>query len=136
MTHTTLKCTATQLTSQASPKRPADYLYTLRILSLTCTSNKKVLVFIITFFAILRAAWLLHPSQVEKYPSVHNNYYATSTPTPTPSNSLSSTMPVTSRKEIKDTSSVDSLASKQTNKQNATNKKKAPSLLLFQVPRK
>ena len=32
---------------------------------------------IITFFTILRAAWLLHPSQVEKYPSVHNDYYQT-----------------------------------------------------------
>ena len=119
-THATLKCKAMWLTSQAKIKRQTDYLYTVHVLSLTCSPSQKMLVFVITFFTILRATWLLNPSQVEKYPFVNNNYYPTSTSTPTPtptpsyplSSPLSSTMTCTSRKEIKKSSSADSLASK------------------------
>ena len=110
MTYTTLECIAMRSTSQAKIKRPTDYLYALRVLSLTCTPSKKVLVFVITFFTILRDAWLLNPSKVKKYLFVHSDYYSTSTstPTPTPSYLLSSTMTCTSRKEIKDSSSANS----------------------------
>ena len=107
-----------QSNSQAKIKRPTDYLYTLCVLSVTCTPSKKVLIFVIIFFTILHATWLVYLSQVEKYPSVHDNYYATSiptpTPTPTPSYPLSSTVTVISRKEIKDASSNNFLVSKLT----------------------
>ena len=99
-------------TSQPKINRPTDH--TLCVLLLTCTSSKKVLVFVITFFTILRVAWLLHPYQVEKYLSVHNKYYSTSTPTLTSSYPLSSTMTVITHKEIKGASSAISLASKHT----------------------
>ena len=40
MTHTTLKCTAMQSTSQAKIKRPTNYLYTLRVLLFTYIPRK------------------------------------------------------------------------------------------------
>ena len=126
MTHIILMWTAMQSTSQPKTKRLTDYI--LCGLLLTCTPSKKVLVFVITFFTIICAAWLLHPSQVEKNPFVHDNYYLITTLI-LPS---ALTMTFTKPQKIKNSAAANSCAYKHTQKHYIRTK---PTLPLLRVPR-
>ena len=94
MTHTTPSRTAMQL-SKPNTKRLIDH---------TCTPSKQVLAFAITYFTILSAVWLLHPSQTEQFYFV-DGYY------PTPS-LLASAIIRTISKDLKDSFTANALASK------------------------
>ena len=113
MIHTTPARTTMQF-SKPKANRLTDH---------TCTP-KQGLVFIITFFTLLRAAWLLHPSQIEPLSFV-DDYY------PTPS--LASTMTRVTSKTLKGSSTFDSLASKHKPKNRKTRGGNTIFLLL-QVP--
>ena len=84
---------------------------------LTHISTLIKLVFVITFFTLLRAAWLLHPSQVTQYSRVLNNYHSITSINST----FSLTMAVTKTQQFKDKPSHDSPLSKYSKKkQNGT----------------
>ena len=86
----------------------------------TSTHSKQVLVFVITLFTLLRAAWLFHPSQVTKYSRAPNDYNST---TPTKSTLVALTMAITKSQELKDSSFFDSRASKHSKKKGKKNQK-------------
>ena len=91
----TSKCKIKHLTDHKLP----------HVFSLSHTPCKQVFVFAITSSTLLHAAWLLHSSQIEQSPFVHDNYY------PTPS-LLASIMTCATTKALKDSSTFDSAASK------------------------
>ena len=90
----------------------------------TNTYSKQTLIFVSTFFTLLCAAWLLHPSQVTTYSRALNNYHSTTSMISTLS---ALTMAVTKSQELKDSSTFDSRASKHSEKKNV--KKATPALL-------
>ena len=108
MTHTTPACIAMRLSKPNTS------------LTHTSTYSKQVLVFVITLFTLLRAAWLLHSSQVTKYSRAPNDY--NSTP---PTNSTLSvlTMAIIKSQELKDSSFFNSCASKHSKKKAKKNQK-------------
>ena len=93
------------------------------------TSTLIKLVFVITFFTLLRAAWLLHPSQVTKFSCDFNDYRSTTSTIST----LPLTMTVTKTQQIKDTPSLDSRLSKHPKKK-PTNTGSVPATLLTLDP--
>ena len=115
MIHTNLTSTAIRSTRCTKIRRPTAHKYTLS--SLTCTGKTSKIKFffvIITFFTSVCAAWLLHPSQVEKQSCDLDNYSSTK-PTIIPIHlplASALTMAPSTTTEIKNTSSVDSFASK------------------------
>ena len=101
-------------TGKGTVKSTSDTKSLLSLASPTSRKNKIFFV-IITFFTILRAAWLLHPSQLEKQSCDLDNYSSIKPiTTPTPHLPLVSTltMALSATTEIKNTLSINSLASK------------------------
>ena len=93
---------------------------------LTHTSILIKLVFVISLFTLLRAAWLLHPSQVTKYSRALNNYHSTTSTNST----FSLTMVVTKTQQIKDKPSHDSHLFKHLKKKQNGTTGSAPTTLL------